>query len=80
MGHAVPSLQPVAHVLLHTRHCQPMHAIQTPLQVCSALAQVAKHSVDLAEVVVEAEVFPKVLTCLKVSGCIGFRGFKLLHT
>ena len=35
-------------------------------QVCSALAQVAKHSVDLAEVVVEAEVFPKLLTCLKV--------------
>lgn len=25
----------------------------------------SKHSVDLAEVVVEAEVFPKVLTCLK---------------
>jgi hypothetical protein len=26
---------------------------------------VAKHSVDLAEVVVEAEIFPKILTCLK---------------
>jgi len=37
-------------------------------QVCSALAQIAKHSVDLAEVVVEAEVFPKLLTCLKVRG------------
>lgn len=37
-----------------------------PLQVCCALAQIAKHSVDLAEVVVEAEVFPKLLTCLKV--------------
>jgi hypothetical protein len=35
------------------------------LQVCSALGQIAKHSVDLAEVVVEAEVFPKCLTCLK---------------
>ena len=35
------------------------------LQVCCALAQIAKHSVDLAEVVVEAEVFPKILTCLK---------------
>lgn len=35
-------------------------------QVCCALAQIAKHSVDLAEVVVEAEVFPKLLTCLKV--------------
>lgn len=34
-------------------------------QVCSALGQVAKHSVDLAEVVVEAEIFPKILTCLK---------------
>jgi hypothetical protein len=38
---------------------------QPSLQVCCALAQVAKHSVDLAEVVVEAEVFPKVLTCLQ---------------
>lgn len=36
-------------------------------QVCSALAQIAKHSVDLAEVVVEAEVFPKILACLKDS-------------
>ena len=34
-------------------------------QVCSALGQVAKHSVDLAEVVVEAEIFPKILVCLK---------------
>lgn len=34
-------------------------------QVCCALAQIAKHSVDMAEVVVEAEVFPKILTCLK---------------
>lgn len=33
--------------------------------MCCALAQIAKHSVDLAEVVVEAEIFPKVLTCLK---------------
>ncbi len=33
--------------------------------MCSALAQVAKHSVDLAEVVVEAELFPKCLTCLQ---------------
>lgn len=35
------------------------------MQVCSALGQIAKHSVDLAEVVVEAEIFPKCLTCLK---------------
>ena len=35
------------------------------LQVCCALAQIAKHSVGLAEVVVEGEVFPKILTCLK---------------
>lgn len=34
-------------------------------QVCSALAQIAKHSVELAEVVVEAEIFPKILICLK---------------
>ena len=34
-------------------------------QVCAALGQVAKHSVDLAETVVEAEVFPAILACLK---------------
>merc|ERR1712060_656653 len=34
-------------------------------QVCSCLAQIAKHSVDLAEVVVEAEIFPRILHCLK---------------
>ena len=34
------------------------------MQVCGALAQVAKHSVDMAEVVVEAETFPRLLTCL----------------
>merc|ERR1712216_890100 len=34
-------------------------------QVCSCLAQIAKHSVDLAEVVVEAEIFPNILNCLK---------------
>jgi len=36
-------------------------------QVFSALSQIAKHSVDLAEMVVEAEIFPAVLTCLKDS-------------
>lgn len=34
-------------------------------QVFSALSQIAKHSVDLAEMVVEAEIFPAILTCLK---------------
>lgn len=34
-------------------------------QVFSALSQIAKHSVDLAEMVVEAEIFPAVLSCLK---------------
>ena len=34
-------------------------------QVCCSLSQIAKHSVDLAEVVVGAEIFPKILTCLK---------------
>ena len=34
-------------------------------QVFSALSQIAKHSVDLAEMVVEAEIFPAVLQCLK---------------
>ncbi len=31
----------------------------------SALSQISKHSVDLAEMVVEAEVFPAILTSLK---------------
>lgn len=41
--------------------------MQSPMQiqVCSALGQIAKHSVDLAEVVVEADIFPKCLTCLR---------------
>ncbi len=34
-------------------------------QVCSALSQIAKHTVDLAETVVDGEIFPNVLTCLK---------------
>jgi len=44
---------------------EPLPEVGVTLQVCTALAQVAKHSVDLAEAVVEAEVFPKVLTCLQ---------------
>jgi hypothetical protein len=36
-------------------------------QVCACLAQIAKHEVDLAEVVVEAEIFPSILRCLKDS-------------
>lgn len=31
----------------------------------SALGQISKHSVDLAELVVEAEIFPAVLACLR---------------
>lgn len=34
-------------------------------QVFSALSQISKHSVDLAEMVVEAEIFPAVLACLR---------------
>jgi 3-methyladenine DNA glycosylase AlkD len=34
-------------------------------QVCCTLAHIAKHSVDLAEVVVEAEIFPNILNCLR---------------
>lgn len=40
--------------------------VQLKRQVCSALAQIAKHSVDLAEVVVEAEIFPKVCASRKL--------------
>lgn len=32
-----------------------------------SLTQIAKHSVDLAAKVVEAEIFPAILTCLKDS-------------
>lgn len=35
------------------------------LQVCVSLAQVAKHNLDLAETVVEADVLPNMLTCLR---------------
>lgn len=34
-------------------------------QVCGCLGQIAKHNIDLAEVVVEAEIFPRILNCLK---------------
>lgn len=33
--------------------------------MCSCLAQISKHAVELADVVVEAEIFPKILNCLK---------------
>ena len=33
-------------------------------QLFSAFSQIAKHTVELAEMVVEAEIFPKVLTSL----------------
>lgn len=33
--------------------------------MCGCLSQIAKHSTDLAEIVVEAEIFPGILTCLK---------------
>ena len=36
-----------------------------PSQVYSALSQLSKHSVELAELVVEAEVFPAVLSSLR---------------
>ena len=35
------------------------------LQVCSCLANISKHAVELAELVVEAEIFPKILYRLK---------------
>jgi 3-methyladenine DNA glycosylase AlkD len=33
-------------------------------QICSALSQIAKHTIDLAETVVDGEIFPAALTCL----------------
>jgi hypothetical protein len=38
---------------------------QLKRHVCSCLAQISKHAVELADVVVEAEIFPKILNCLK---------------
>lgn len=35
------------------------------VQVFSALSQISKHTVELAELVVEAEIFPAVLSSLK---------------
>ena len=43
----------------------PLPTPLPPLQVFSALSQISKHCVDLAELVVEAEVFPSVLTSLR---------------
>ena len=33
-------------------------------QVCQCLAQIAKHTIELAELVVEGEIFPKIFTLL----------------
>lgn len=41
-------------------------------QVLSALGQIAKHSVELAELVVEGDVFPAVLDRLKDTGTFQF--------
>ena len=43
----------------------PHHDAQLKRQVCSCLANIARHNIDLAESVVEAEVFPKILYKLK---------------
>jgi len=46
--------------------CTPIIMIfSTQRQVFSALSQIAKHSVELAEMVVEAEIFPSVLNSLR---------------
>ena len=50
-------------MVLHDKYVRSIPYPQR--QVFSALSQIAKHSVDLAEMVVEAEIFPAVLTCLK---------------
>ena len=39
---------------------------QLKRQVCLCLAYIAKHHAELAGHVVEAEIFPKILNCLKV--------------
>eukprot|EP00983_Pelagomonas_calceolata_P118088 1160470-Pelagomonas_calceolata.AAC.6 len=54
------SRSPTAGLLMTSEHVKSVERI-----VCCALSQIAKHSVDLAEVVVGAEIFPKILTCLK---------------
>lgn len=37
------------------------------MQVYSALSQISKHTVELAELVVEAEIFPAILSSLRDS-------------
>ena len=49
-------------------------------QVLSAFAQISKHSVELAELVVEAEIFPAVLTCLKVCSTVGAEFYPYFRT
>ncbi len=43
------------------------HDVKVKRQACCLLAQLAKHSLELAEVVVEADIFPKIYVCLKVA-------------
>ena len=45
-------------------HIHPSYLL-AQRQVYSALSQISKHSVELAELVVEAEVFPTIFKCLK---------------
>ena len=58
-----PFLFPLTHTLFLLSPFLPPSL--PPLQVFSALSQISEHCVDLAELVVEAEVFPSVLTSLR---------------
>ena len=43
----------------------PHHDAPLKRQVCNCLGYIARHTIDLAENVVEAEIFPKILYRLK---------------
>lgn len=54
-----------AGAIAHLAHISLNPDAKLKRQVFSALSQISKHSVELAEMVVEAEIFPNILTCLK---------------
>ena len=64
-------LNPDAQLKVRSAASCPSNVIIAPFllqrQIFSALSQIAKHSVDLAEMVVEAEIFPAAFACLNDS-------------
>ncbi len=57
----VASSGAVPHLVAAVKHSDP----KLKRQACNALAQVAKHTVELAEIVVEAGLFPAYVALLR---------------